>query len=684
MIMINIKLSLFRALALAVVMVFSLTSLASAMSVEQKRIIDSGSLYFNVEESCRARSGSTLSTSSVEGSVYILGDSITNQSRSSFETIIENDPDLTISKINADPGRAISYDSTGGNPTGLEAVEMDSGIISETSGAIVVALGTNSGREDLNIQIPALLERIKSHNPDTHIFWVNMFYTSNPEGKIARNEVVASNSINYNYTVIDTVQAEIELQDDGIHPTVNGNAVFAQTVIDGLQISDASDSHQVVSGDCSCSVSGAGGKFPPIDSSITWGEGVWTTGSDTYVSGLTGPYTIEQWAIHVLKNISRKSGVSEDIMVTQNKVIALIAWAKIEGGGVDGHNGTFNPLNTKSSYSDIGGVNQGNSSNDTNSSGFSSFDAGVEAITRGLFNTYQKRIGSALLSPSFAPDTLVQVKAGDFSSPDGVSVTNNLENIYPGEKPFAMASVTGFVHGAPFNNGVGDRELYIQSTSSSLESVLEDYESYAGKILDGSPSGDPEPLVFSSSGTRIGAFGSSAGCGRAASGGSGLVNPDGYSFPLAPQRRSQIGGIRSGQTLTTHHDDTPAFDLLYDGVAGQDVYAVYDGVIDNIGTQEAGWCQSIQLFADDGYYYWYGHLIDLAVNDGDRVVAGQQLGKVAEWTPEHTCNGTSGAAHLHIDRGCTIDGEPQGGGRDECRDPDFIPFLSKLYDTLPS
>ncbi len=157
----------------------------------------------------------------------------------------------------------------------------------------------------------------------------------------------------------------------------------------------------------------------------------------------------------------------------------------------------------------------------------------------------------------------------------------------------------------------------------------------------------------------------------------------GYAFPLEPQTRA-VGGITINQLYSRHGGKGPAFDLfgLNGRKGGDDIYAFDDGEVAGVGEDEPGWCYNIQLKAADGFYYWYGHLNNVVVKRGDNVRAGQAMGEIAEWTPEHNCDGSSGAAHLHIDRGCTINGVPQTGGRDECRDPAFIPLLSEIYGRL--
>ncbi len=162
---------------------------------------------------------------------------------------------------------------------------------------------------------------------------------------------------------------------------------------------------------------------------------------------------------------------------------------------------------------------------------------------------------------------------------------------------------------------------------------------------------------------------------------SGSLSPEGYAFPLAPQDRS-VGGVEVGQTETAHHDNTPAFDLFSTDSA--DVYALYAGTAINVKTDygnQAG-CTSIQFRADDGFYYWYGHMKNPVVKEGQHVEAGAKLAQIADAAKFNSaCFG--GGPHLHIDRGCTVGGTPQPGGSDSCRDASFISFLAKLFETLP-
>lgn len=618
----------------------------------------------------------TPSTTANGASVYMLGDSITVQSTSFIESEIAASPNgYTLTKINADSGRAITYDSGGSPlaPSGIEAVVEDASII-RTSDVVVIALGTNSGNEDLNIQIPALIKEVRNTGFVGKIYWVDLFYTSKA-GPSIRNSVIYRLATTELYTVIRASQANIQLSEDEVHPTDAGRQTFAQTTINGLALlpSVQTQVQPTSSGSCTCPAST--GFTGSINNTITWGDGVWGSGADPYVSGLSGPYTMEQWAIHVLKNISRKTGISESQMVTEAKIISLIAWSRAEGGGINGNNGTFNPLNTKLAHSDLQGVNQGNASTDSNSQGYPTFDLGVEAITRGLFGTFQKRIGSALLSPDFAQDTLIEAVAGDFSSPDGVTVINNLEEIYPGDRAYATLSITGYDYGG----GIGNRDLYVSIKRQTLENVRKDYAKYAGVILDGSPPGTPAPLTINPTSSSA-AVPYSGGACKQPDGGEVLA--DGYTFPLAPQTKAGIGGVTVGQTDSSHWDESPAFDLF--GPTNADVYAIYGGTPVKVNTNlnDVQGCSSVQFEADDGFFYWYGHLREVTVQEGVHVDSGVKIGEVVDASLGTKCTG-NGGPHLHIDRGCTTAEGPQWGGNRGCRDPEFIKLLSKIYEGLP-
>lgn len=172
--------------------------------------------------------------------------------------------------------------------------------------------------------------------------------------------------------------------------------------------------------------------------------------------------------------------------------------------------------------------------------------------------------------------------------------------------------------------------------------------------------------------------------------GSGTVNTSGYSFPVAPQRKSQNGGVPAMSPLpcsdptSCHHPFTEpasyAFDISRkpggDSVVGTSVYAISDGKIVKFSPTYEGivGCQHLQLESKDGYRYWYGHIQKASVKENQTVTAGQQIAVIGE----RKCAQNSDP-HLHIDRG-----SPKGenGGSPSNRDPGITPLINSLYESL--
>lgn len=111
-----------------------------------------------------------------------------------------------------------------------------------------------------------------------------------------------------------------------------------------------------------------------------------------YVSGLEGPYILEQFAIHSLKALALAKGVPESDVVTEEHVIALVAFSMGEGGDIANRN-IFNPLNHGKIKDDNGTLTGDGTSGFVK---YSTFDDGVDANARVLNGTYQQRIAAAL------------------------------------------------------------------------------------------------------------------------------------------------------------------------------------------------------------------------------------------------------------------------------------------------
>jgi hypothetical protein len=194
--------------------------------------------------------------------------------------------------------------------------------------------------------------------------------------------------------------------------------------------------------------------------------------------------------------------------------------------------------------------------------------------------------------------------------------------------------------------------------------------SKTGTLFGGSPSGVPASASLSA-------------CGSGAS-------VDGYAFPVGPQRKSQNGGLASMSTLpcnraSCHHDGSAAFDISRqpggDAAVGTPIYAITSGKLTNIRNSYKGQagCQSFQLVGSDGFYYWHGHIQNVSVKENQPVTAGQQIAIEGE----RRCTGNGSDPHLHIDRGCVINGVKQPGGSDDCRDPGINELMNKLFNGLP-
>lgn len=188
-------------------------------------------------------------------------------------------------------------------------------------------------------------------------------------------------------------------------------------------------------------------------------------------------------------------------------------------------------------------------------------------------------------------------------------------------------------------------------------------------------------------GAPTGSSQSPAGTCPSGPGGPGNVDATGYSFPVQPQTKSGNGGVAglsplpcTGGAGACHHDNTPAFDLGRqpggDASTGAAEYAFHDGTIENLHIYMGiPGCYSLQLKATDTWYYWYGHMGNPIVTNGQVVKAGQQIAEIGR----RACTGNDSLPHLHIDRGC--DHKP--GGSVDCRDAGIIDIMNKLYQNLP-
>ncbi|HEV7454147.1 MAG TPA: N-acetylmuramoyl-L-alanine amidase [Candidatus Saccharimonadales bacterium] len=225
-----------------------------------------------------------------------------------------------------------------------------------------------------------------------------------------------------------------------------------------------------------------GGPTNTIDSS----GGSWNSGQQP-------PYILESFFIEVLKDIAQKRGVDPmQTTLTEEHVIALVAFAIGEGGDINNHD-IFNPLNTGINAPDLAST----AHNASGLQSFKSFDAGVEANARVMTGNNQRRLSDILIQKASTADEFMKA----------LTYFNN----YPGNKLWAEASL-------PPND-----QSYYQERLHLVAQVRRDYNNTAGLIL-GTPAlefqthqTDPSKLVYHPSGggasTSTGSTSVSAGPG---------------------------------------------------------------------------------------------------------------------------------------------------------------------------
>lgn len=181
-----------------------------------------------------------------------------------------------------------------------------------------------------------------------------------------------------------------------------------------------------------------------------------TPGEDGSVwnSGLEPPYILEQWAIETLKSIAKKKGVDASNAVTKEHVIALVAFAKGEGGDIQ-NDSKYNPLNLGSYAEFVAG-----DSHADGTQAFKSFDMGVEAVSRAMTSKVFSRLGNVLTKKD---STAMQFMR-----------TLRYADRYPGNNFWAEAS-----------NPSSDlyRPDYLDYEKNNVKNVRADYKGIAGLVI---------------------------------------------------------------------------------------------------------------------------------------------------------------------------------------------------------
>lgn len=214
---------------------------------------------------------------------------------------------------------------------------------------------------------------------------------------------------------------------------------------------------------------------------MTVGKGVETPKWQTTIQA---PYSLEDFVVELLRDIAAKEGVPEANTVTQQHVLALIAFAWGEGGNLT-NSDIYNPWNTGYSASDLQPATD-HHANGTQS--YSSFNDGVEATARVMTGTggsagYQSRLGAILKDPNSTPQ-------------DFMKALTYYQN-YTGNKEWAEASMPNY-GGNP--NAQTD---YYNTRLSLITGTQTNYKDRASTLIG--PPGDnydkglhsPHPLRYS-------------------------------------------------------------------------------------------------------------------------------------------------------------------------------------------
>lgn len=205
------------------------------------------------------------------------------------------------------------------------------------------------------------------------------------------------------------------------------------------------------------------------------------SGSGIWNSGMTAPYILEQFAIETLKDVAAKKGVDPTNAVTQEHVIALVAFMFGEGGDIN-NNDLFNPLNTGLNAPDL--IDGAHSVSGVQS--FKSFDAGVEATARTIVGKNQSRLGDVLTRKDSTADQFMYALTY-YSKYDGnyfwasASLPPNQDSYYHGRLSIVQqvrgryADIAGLVLGTAekeqINNITNKSSLVYSPTTDNSNSI---------------------------------------------------------------------------------------------------------------------------------------------------------------------------------------------------------------------
>ncbi|HJQ09238.1 MAG TPA: hypothetical protein VJ836_07205 [Candidatus Saccharimonadales bacterium] len=186
------------------------------------------------------------------------------------------------------------------------------------------------------------------------------------------------------------------------------------------------------------------------------------TDAGIWNSGLQSPYILEQFMVELLKAIAAKRGVDPSKTVTEEHVVALVAFAMGEGGDIN-NRFLFNPLNTGIKVPDL--LAPGWEHNPSGLQAFKSFDAGVEANARVMTGPNQNRMADILTKQNSTAEQFME------------AVTYFKR--YPGNKIWAEASIP-----SEYNNfDPNAPEKYFRSRLQLIKQVRNNWNGTAALVI---------------------------------------------------------------------------------------------------------------------------------------------------------------------------------------------------------
>ncbi len=204
----------------SLLMLFSATGNAAALSADNWSSLYGNTEYLWGQQSAFCGGASNSPSTLTSGSnVYILGDSITEATASTYQLMFQKDG-INVN-IDAQANRTISSPGTDGTKTsGLQAVQNDNQSL-QTAGAIIVQLGTSGGNTPQSVD--QLINAIRSYNQSSPIYWIDTIAINNPSlipVITEANNSIYNQSSTDNYSVISWYKA--------VYPAGNPNQPTGQ------------------------------------------------------------------------------------------------------------------------------------------------------------------------------------------------------------------------------------------------------------------------------------------------------------------------------------------------------------------------------------------------------------------------------------------------------------------------